>query len=166
MNGHQLAMALRAAYFAMHRQTDAVLAKLGLTADQFVVLSSLGHVTAITQKELANRAYTDQNTLRPMLVLLESKGLLERRPHPTDGRARGVHMTPKGKKLLEKLWKATDSVRDRILEAVTPEDPARLIEQLRNIVAGLEKLEGRPPLGHKSRPSREAIMKAVAETLN
>ena len=156
MNGHDLAMALRAAYFAMHRLTDAVLARFDLTADQFVVLSCLAEDDAITQKELATRANTDQNTLRPMLVLLEGKGLLERRPHPTDGRARGVHMTNKGKKLLEKLWKATDSVREGLVGAVRSEEPGQLITQLQRIVAALEsrKDRGMQPSLLKKRPTK------------
>lgn len=37
--GHQLAMALRAAYWAMHRQADAALPPRGVTANQSVLLA-------------------------------------------------------------------------------------------------------------------------------
>jgi hypothetical protein len=39
--GHEIAMALRAAYWAMHRQADALLKPYGVTADQFVLMSIL-----------------------------------------------------------------------------------------------------------------------------
>ena len=38
VGAHELAMSLRAAYLALHRQTGTLLARSGVTADQFVVL--------------------------------------------------------------------------------------------------------------------------------
>ena len=80
-------MALRAAYWAMHRQTQARLARCGVTADQFVLLALLAEQDGITQQELVRRASSDANTVRAMLVLMESRGLVTRKGHPTDGRA-------------------------------------------------------------------------------
>ena len=80
MRGHELAMALRAAYLGMHRRTGAVLARTGVTADQFVVLAALAEADALTQNELVSRTSSDPNTVRAMLVLLERKLLVKRRP--------------------------------------------------------------------------------------
>ena len=49
-SGHDLAMRLRVAYLAVHRRTNAVLAPLGLTADQFVVLTALAESEGVTQQ--------------------------------------------------------------------------------------------------------------------
>lgn len=87
MSGHELAIALRAAYLTMHRRTDSILLRSGVTADQFVVLAELSEGVALTQRDLVSRTWSDPNTLRAMLVLLEHRRLVERRPHPTDGRA-------------------------------------------------------------------------------
>lgn len=40
-NGHEIAMAIRAAYLSMHRQADAILAPYGITANQYVILALL-----------------------------------------------------------------------------------------------------------------------------
>ena len=77
--GHELAMKLRAAYWTMHRRADAQLARLGVTADQFVLLSILAEGEGITQQQLVRRASSDPNTVRAMLVLLERRGLVSRR---------------------------------------------------------------------------------------
>src|SRR5208283_1379227 len=53
--GHQIAMALRAAYLTMHRQSDASLAGESLTSDQFVVLGLLAEEDRITQPVLVRR---------------------------------------------------------------------------------------------------------------
>jgi DNA-binding MarR family transcriptional regulator len=115
-HGHEIAMVLRAAYWAMHRRADALLARHGVTADQFVLLSILseaGEATreiartaenGVTQQELVRRASSDPNTVRAMLVLLERGGLVSRRPHLTDGRARSVVLTARGRRTLQRLW--------------------------------------------------------------
>lgn len=136
-DGHELAMALRAAYLAMHRQTDALLAPSGVTADQFVVLSALSENDALSQRELVERTSSDPNTLRAMLVLLERRGLIERPPHPTDGRARSVALTAAGRRTYRMLWRVTEPVRRRLLVSQwrTPARP--LAEQLEQIVESL-----------------------------
>src|SRR5690242_558376 len=117
-SGHDLALALRAAYLALHRGSDARFARHGVTADQFVLLSMLAEGDALTQKELARRASSDPNTVRAMLLLLERRGLVARERHPTDGRARSVALTAKGRRVYGKLWAAGEPVRSRLLAAL------------------------------------------------
>jgi DNA-binding MarR family transcriptional regulator len=131
-------MALRAAYLAMHRRTDALMARSGVTADQFVVLAALAEGDALTQRELVARTFSDANTLRAMLVLLERRRLIERRPHPTDGRARSVSLTRKGRSLFQRLWQQSEALRERLLEALAPNDPEALVVGLRRIASTLE----------------------------
>ena len=56
-SGRELARALRAAYLALHRQTNDCFAKDGVTADQFVLLSALADADAVTQQELVRRPW-------------------------------------------------------------------------------------------------------------
>jgi DNA-binding MarR family transcriptional regulator len=139
MSGHELAMALRRAYLALHRRTDAALARAGITADQFVVLAALSAGTVSTQRDLVARAASDPNSLRAMLVLLERRGLVERRPHPTDGRARSVSLTREGRRVFDKTWKLSAKVRRQMIAALAPRDVVTLADQLRELAAGLEQ---------------------------
>src|SRR4029078_11269806 len=84
--GHDVVMAFRATYLALHRLMDRLLARHGVTADQFVVLDALAQGDARTQQELASRAASDPNTVRAMLVLLEQRRLVVRVRQPTDKR--------------------------------------------------------------------------------
>jgi DNA-binding MarR family transcriptional regulator len=63
----ELPMALRAAYVALHRRSEAHFAQYGITADQFVLLASLARGDALTQRELARRMPSDPSTVRAML---------------------------------------------------------------------------------------------------
>ncbi|HVJ82875.1 MAG TPA: MarR family transcriptional regulator [Planctomycetia bacterium] len=138
MTGHELAMALRKAYLAMHRRTDAAMAPAGVTADQFVALDSLAAAGSLTQKQLATRTATDPNTLRAMLLLLERQGLVARKPHPADGRARSVTLTPAGRTVHRKLWRASESLRAEMLARLAEPEVAKLVALLGRFAAAME----------------------------
>ncbi len=133
MCGHELAMSLRAAYLVMHRRTGAALARTGVTADQFVVLSALSEADALTQRELVSRTSSDPNTMRAMLVLLERQALIKRRPHPRDGRARSVSLTRTGRSTFRTLWREGEHLRMALVAALTPAEAEALVDQLHRI---------------------------------
>jgi len=143
-----MAMGLRAAYWAMHRQTDACLARRGVTADQFVLLALLAERDGITQQELVRRASSDANTVRAMLILLESRGLIVRGQHPTDGRARRVTLTRKGRQVYERLWAESEPLRQRLLDAFEPEETDTVVDFLARICEAMTP----SPAGKPTRP--------------
>jgi len=135
--GHEVARALRAAYLALHRQTNACLADDGVTADQFVILSALADADAVTQQDLVRRVSSDPNTVRAILLLLEGRGLVAREPQPADGRARRVRLTPEGRRLFKTLWARSEPVRARLLTALEPDDVAALVTFLHRVAGAL-----------------------------
>lgn len=135
---HEVPMALRAAYLALHRRTEAELVELGVTADQFVLLAALAEGHAMTQRELARRMASDPSTVRAMLVLLERQGLVRREPHPTDSRARMVALTAVGKRQFRQLWKASSPIRGAIIDRLGPVDAATLIQLLTRVASVLQ----------------------------
>ena len=153
--GHDLAIALRAAYLALHRRSDAAFAPSGVTADQFVLLATLargGH--ALTQRDLARRMSSDPSTVRAMLVLLERRGLVERDGHPTDARARTVALTAEGQRAFRRLWAAGGPVRGRMRGALTPDEADALVGLLNRVAESLTA-DGVPVGGPASSNSPE-----------
>jgi DNA-binding MarR family transcriptional regulator len=126
-------LGLRAAYLAMHRWTDACLATSGCTADQFVLLGLLDRGDVVTQQELVRRASSDPNTIRAMLVLLEKRGLVARVGHPTDGRARSVTLTEKGRRLHRTQMADTEPLRKRLRALFSPRESKALVDLLARI---------------------------------
>jgi DNA-binding MarR family transcriptional regulator len=149
MSGREIARALRAAYLALHRQTNACFTKDGVTADQFVLLSALSEADAVTQQELVRRISSDPNTVRAMLLLLEGRGLVARERYPADGRARCVSLTGKGRRVFQKLWTRSEALRARLLAAFSPDEVTALVGLLRRVAEVLA-----PPAGSGSRPRR------------
>jgi len=125
----------------MHRQTSLHLSPHGITADQFVCLAILNEEDGITQNELVKRATSDPNTMRAMLMLLEKRELLERHQHPTDGRARLVNLTPKGRQLFQVLLKAVKPVHVELLTVLETENSAALLNGLVHISRTMQNIK-------------------------
>jgi DNA-binding MarR family transcriptional regulator len=136
--GSVIPIALRAAYLALHRRSDARFAPHGVTADQFVLLATLARGgEALTQRELARRMSSDPSTVRAMLVLLAARGLVERDSHPADARARTVALTAKGMRVFRRLWTAGEPIRAQMLGALQPGEAATLVRLLGRLAEAL-----------------------------
>ena len=133
----ELPMALRAAYLALHRQSESRFASYGVTADQFVLLATLARGQALTQRELARRMPSDPSTVRAMLVLLEGRGLVQRDAHPTDSRARTVALTAAGKRKFRQLWTAGERIRTQMFESLQPDEAETLVRLLTRVADAL-----------------------------
>jgi DNA-binding MarR family transcriptional regulator len=119
---HDLAMALRGAYKTMHRKADSFFIKFGVTADQYVLLHILAQESAVTQETLVVRASSDPNTVRRMLLLLEGRGIVARKRHPTDERARSVSLTRKGSDIYGQLRSAFEPFLELLISDYCPEE--------------------------------------------
>lgn len=129
----QLPLALRAAYLAMHRRSDAEFAQYGITADQFVLLATLARADALTQRELARRMPSDPSTVRAMLVLLEKQGLVRREAHPNDSRARTAALTTAGRRKYQQVFEAGEPIRAQMVESFSSSECALLIRLLNQL---------------------------------
>jgi DNA-binding MarR family transcriptional regulator len=133
----RLPLELRSAYLAMHRASDMQFAKLGVTADQFVLLATLSRGHALTQRELAARMTSDPSTVRAMLVLLERRGLVARETHPTDARARTVALTAAGRRKFRQAFKAGEAIRNRMVSSLSLAETRSLLRLLQRISKSL-----------------------------
>jgi DNA-binding MarR family transcriptional regulator len=142
-SGREIARALRNAYLALHRRTNACLAKDGVTADQFALLSALADAGAATQQELVRRVGSDANTVRAMLLLLESRGFVARDPHPADRRARCVTLTATGRRTFKKLWTRSEPLRKRLSGAFRPGEADALTALLHRVAEAVAPVGNR-----------------------
>ncbi|MCI3933474.1 MarR family winged helix-turn-helix transcriptional regulator [Streptomyces sp. AN091965] len=74
---------------------------LGLTAPQAIALREL--TGPLTLRELAQRMSCEPSNATFVSDRLEEQGLVERRPHPSDRRAKQLVLTPQGTALRERL---------------------------------------------------------------
>ncbi len=76
------------------------LADLQLKPVGFSLLCLVGHNPGITSRQLCLTLDIQPPNLVGLVSALTERGCLQRLPHPTDGRAWGLHLTEKGEGLL------------------------------------------------------------------
>ena len=95
----QLCFALYATSRAVTQAYGPLLAPLGVTYPQYLVLLVLWQDDRLSVGEIGARLFLDSGTLTPLLKRLESQGLVARRRDPKDERAVRVSLTPAGRRL-------------------------------------------------------------------
>jgi len=114
----RLGIRVRRAMFALRRLLMSRLAPLGFTHEQYVLLLFLGEQDGITQIELAQRSFTNPNTVTAILNRLEADGLVKRVDHEDDGRAFCVHITKRGAAAREQLMGIANEITELVLGAI------------------------------------------------
>lgn len=104
------------------RYWNRKLAGTEVTAVQSMVLLFLFDEDAVTSADLGGRAQLDSATLAGVLDRLQEAGLVERRPHPEDGRSIQVCLTGRGRRLAGGLAEMVDRANADYLDGLTPEE--------------------------------------------
>ena len=99
MLDNQLCFALYSASLAMTKLYKPMLAALGLTYPQYLVMLVLWEHGAVTVSELGERLCLDSGTLTPLLKRMESAELLQRARSAQDERRVQISLTAAGRKL-------------------------------------------------------------------
>ncbi len=95
----QLCFALYSASLAMTKVYKPLLAALGLTYPQYLVLLVLWERDGLMVSELGARLFLDSGTLTPLLKRLQAAGLVTRIRAVDDERRVHIALTPAGRKL-------------------------------------------------------------------
>ncbi|MEU3018732.1 MULTISPECIES: MarR family transcriptional regulator [unclassified Nocardiopsis] len=124
----QLCFSLYTASRALTGLYREVLADLGLTYPQYLVMLVLWERGTLPVKELGLALSLDSGTLSPLLRRMEGAGLLTRRRGPEDERIVRVSVTDEGGRLRERAG----GVPEQILCAT--DLPADRVEELRELL--------------------------------
>ncbi len=107
------------------------MAPLELRPVSFTLLTLVGDNPGITSSQLCVQLGIQSSNLVALVKQLLDRELIARRPHPKDGRAMGLHLTPAGRTLLKK---ASEVAHQADLEAT-----GRLTEAERQTLVRLLK---------------------------
>lgn len=78
-----------------------LLADLGLTYPQYLVMVVLWERDGLSVGQIGARLFLDSGTLTPLLKRLERQGMVDRRRSVVDERTVQIHLTPEGSTLRE-----------------------------------------------------------------
>ena len=109
----------------------------GLTRSQWQILAYLAQNEGINQKGLAELLEIEPITLGRIVDKLETLGLIERHPHPTDLRMRLLHLLEAARPKLKQIRQLGDVIHSEALAGVSGDDGQRLLQTLEAMKANL-----------------------------
>jgi DNA-binding MarR family transcriptional regulator len=123
------------------RRVNAEFVQRGLpiTADQYSLLVQLWEHDGLPQGALAEKSAKDKTAMARLAPELEGKGLLVRRPGPTDARERLLYLTDTGKDLMEAATAIVKEILDDARQGIADNELEICRDVLRRAFANLAK---------------------------
>lgn len=118
--------------------------EISLTLPQCKVLVRLEKNEGVSQARLAELAEIEPMTMVRILDRMERDGWLERRPDPTDRRARRLYLTKKTKPLLDEIWRLAGLTLAEAFAGISNAERSAFIRMLERIHRNVCALEGAP----------------------
>src|SRR5580765_5103883 len=157
-SGVHVFLVLWKAASAVHSYAEKSLSELEMCSSDFAVLEALLHKGPLPVNEIGRKVLLTSGSITVAVDRLESKGLVERRAHETDRRARIVHLTKEGRKLITRVYAEHAADMERLAsQSLTREERKTLILLLKKI--GYEAASTSAQI--EQRTSRESSTRAT-----
>lgn len=114
------------------------IAPIGLASAQFMTLLELWGGDGITQQDLRLRLDVEQATMANTLKRMERDGLITRRPHATDRRARLIFLTDKAQGLQEQAIIAAKAQNAQALEGLSTQEQGDLLALMTRVISQMK----------------------------
>jgi MarR family 2-MHQ and catechol resistance regulon transcriptional repressor len=127
---------------------------LEICGSDFAVLEALLHKGALPVNEIGRKVLLTSGSITTAVDRLEDKGLVERRASTDDRRARIVHLTKEGKKLIARAYAEHAADMERLASELSTGERTTLIRLLKRVgykAAAELKQEGDQSVGRKGR---------------
>ena len=118
----------------------------GISAAQLFVLQQLGAQDGLSLTELAARTFTDRSSVADLVDRLRARRFVERAVDPSDRRRAAVHLTPAGRRVLQRSPDAPTTMLIAALTKMEPRQRATLAISLRRLTAALGVADAAAPM--------------------
>lgn len=109
------------------------MAPYGLRPVDFSVLTLIAHNPGITSRQICAALDILPPNLVGMIKALDKRGLIERRTHPTDRRAQGLHLSPTGRKLQKDAQATATKLERDVASRLSEQELDQLKELLQRV---------------------------------
>src|SRR5213593_1267368 len=99
---------------ALHAYAEKSVSRLEMCGSDFAVLEALLHKGPLPVNEIGKKILLTSGSITVAVDRLEKRRLVERRAHGTDRRARVVHLTRRGRKLITRGYAAHVADMERV----------------------------------------------------
>jgi DNA-binding MarR family transcriptional regulator len=128
---------------ALEKHSSRMDRRLGVTAQQRLVIRCVGMYPGVTAGRLAALLHIDPGTASATLKRLEEKRLVERRRDPRDRRRVALGLTARGRQIDRPHQGTVEYVTERLLAEVTAAEAAGVAATLERFTALLEASDER-----------------------
>src|SRR2546425_4417701 len=113
---------------AAQAYAEKSISQLEICGSDFAVLEALLHKGSLPVNEIGKKVLLTSGSITVAVDRLETKGLVERRAHGSDRRARIIHLTKAGRKLITRVYADHAADMERLASApLTRAEPKMLI---------------------------------------
>ncbi len=117
------------------------IAPLGIVPGQFPTLLALWEKDGLTQKELLALVDIEQATLANTLTRMERDGLIVRKEHPADARARTIHLTAQGRSIRDSAYQTAMQINEEVLADLSDKETQAFLDYTRRIIGKIKDVE-------------------------
>src|SRR5262245_48852214 len=93
----------------------------------------------IRQVDVKDRIFAEPNTVTAMVTLLESRGILRRKPSPSDARAKLLYLTAHGQAVMKKLSEDWEPMRALLRKCFSGKAGEEALEILDTVYVEMER---------------------------
>jgi DNA-binding MarR family transcriptional regulator len=134
----RVALTVREAITKVNRRLRQTRPLGELTIAQISALLSLDTAGALTPRELAEAERVQPPTMTRIVARLEERGLVQRTPHPTDGRQVILACSPDGREVLSEYQRVRDEWLAARLAALSQEE-RQVLQQAAEILSRIAR---------------------------
>jgi len=139
-SGIHLWLVLWKAERALEKHAIHSIEAAGMCRSDFGVLEALLHKGPLPVNALGAKVLLTSGSITTAIDRLERRGLVERGGDATDRRARIVHLTAAGRKLIHNLFAKHEQAMEKAASALAPQERVTLTGLLRKLGRGAEEM--------------------------
>jgi MarR family 2-MHQ and catechol resistance regulon transcriptional repressor len=140
-SGTHLWLVLSKAFDAVRAHAERHIHSLGIGFSDFAVLEVILHKGPTPVNQIGSMVRLTSGSITTAVDRLERKGLVSRCNDPKDRRARVVHLTEPGRKLIGCAFADHEAAMEKAAGGLTPSERAEAVVLLKKL--GLHAQEGR-----------------------
>jgi MarR family 2-MHQ and catechol resistance regulon transcriptional repressor len=151
LTGIHLWLLLWKASRAVEDHSTRSIARFDMGTTDFGVLEALLHKGPLTVTQIRQKVLLTSGSMTTAVDRLETRGLVERHDDANDRRARVIHLTPAGRKLIAHAFTEHRDHLEAALAGFSREDRAQLLPLLRRLGRAAEDFHAASPTDAKGR---------------
>ena len=136
--------ALRRAELAARTLKNQQLRPLGMATAHYSLLMLIRTDPGLMGAELARRLDVTPQAVASLVARLESKGQLERKPHPRHRHVQELHLTDAGREALRSADQMVAQIEERVVRHLGPDGATTLIASLERVIEAVRDTGDEP----------------------